>query len=58
MFKVGKWLGVFGWQALVSAQLLVYGQNEDPGPDLADLYWKTYVAKNHSQAALKLRSSS
>ena len=42
VFKVGTW---FGWQALVSAQLLVYGQNEDPGPDLADLYWKTYVAK-------------
>ena len=42
-------VGCFGWQALVSAQLLVYGQNEDPGPDLADLYWKTYAAKNHSQ---------
>ena len=63
MFKVGKWLGVqsrqvvgcFGWQALVSAQLLVYGQNEDPGPDLADLYWKTYVAKPTARAALKLR---
>jgi len=27
----------------------VYGQNEDPGPDLADLYWKTYAAENHSQ---------
>ena len=49
MFKVGTWFGCFGRQALVSAQLLVYGQNEDPGPDLADLYWKTYAAKNHSQ---------